>query len=58
MKLAESGDGLTWDFSLGEFKTSSGLQINGKGEWTEQAELTVGSQPPTKLMELVVRRID
>lgn len=58
VKLAESGKGITWGFSLGEFKTSSTLRINEKGEWTEYAELTIGSQPPRKLMELVVRRAD
>jgi hypothetical protein len=55
VKLAEDGTGITWGFALGEFKTSSLLRINDKGEWTELGELTIGTQPPRKFMELVVR---
>ncbi len=56
VKLLEGAQGITWGFSLGEFKTSSVLRINEKGEWTELAELTIGAQPPRKLIELAVRR--
>ena len=55
VKLAADGNGLSWGFSLGEFKTSSLLRINENGEWTELAELTIGSQPPRKFMDLIVR---
>ena len=54
VKLAETGKGLTWGFAVGEIKTSSVLRINEKGEWTELAEMTIGSQPPRKFMELTV----
>jgi len=54
VKLSETGKGLTWGFAVGEIKTSSVLRINEKGEWTELAEITIGSQPPRKLMELTV----
>jgi hypothetical protein len=50
------GERLTWSFTLGDFKTNSTLQINQRGEWTEHAELTIGSQPPRKLMDLAVKR--
>ena len=53
--LISGEKGMTWGFSLGEFRTNSSLRINEQGEWTELAELTIGSQPPRKLMELVVR---
>jgi len=56
VKLADNGKGLAWGFALGEIKTRSTLTINGKGEWTELAEVTVGSEPARKLMELTVRR--
>ena len=58
VKLLEEGLGMTWGFALGEFKTSSILRINEKGEWTELAELTIGSEPPKKLLELTVRKQD
>jgi hypothetical protein len=54
LKLAENGKGITWGFVLGEIKTSSVLRINEKGEWTETTEITIGSQPPRKFMELTV----
>ena len=58
VRLLESGTGLTWGFVLGPYRTSSLLRINEKGEWTELAEISSGSEPPRKLMELAVRRQD
>jgi hypothetical protein len=55
VKLLDDGNGLTWGFALGEVKTKSVLRINENGEWTELHEITIGSQPPKKLMELTVR---
>lgn len=54
VKLTENGKGMTWGFALGEIKTSSVLRINEKGDWTELAEITIGSQPPRRFMELRV----
>jgi hypothetical protein len=54
IKLADNGKGITWGFVLGEFKTSDALRMNEKGEWTELHEITIGSQPPRKFMELKV----
>jgi len=56
LKLAENGKEIAWGFVLAEIKTSSVLRINEKGEWTELAEITIGSQPPRKFMELTVSR--
>jgi hypothetical protein len=55
MKLLENTKGMTWGFALGEIRTKSVLQINERGEWTELAEISIGSQPPKKLLELTVR---
>jgi hypothetical protein len=55
MRLLENSKGLTWGFALGEIRTNSVLQINERGEWTELAEISIGSQPPKKLLELTVR---
>jgi hypothetical protein len=56
VKLLDEGKGLTWGFGFGEIRSSSVLKINEKGEWTELAEIIIGSQPPRKLMDLTVRR--
>lgn len=55
MKLSEAGKGMTWGFALGEIRTSSVLRINERGEWTEVAEISIGSQAPKRLLELIVR---
>jgi hypothetical protein len=57
VKLASEGNSITWGFSFGEMRTSSVLRINEAGEWTEVAELIIGTRPPQKLMELAVRRV-
>ncbi len=56
VKLLERGTGLTWGFTLGEYKTSSVLRINEQGQWTELGEISIGGQSPVKLMELAVSR--
>jgi hypothetical protein len=56
VKLSENGRGMTWGFALGDIRTRSTLRINEKGEWTELAEITIGSQPARKLIELAVSR--
>jgi hypothetical protein len=55
VKLLQAGKGMTWGFELGEIRTNSVLRINEHGEWTEFAEISSGSQPPKKLLELTVR---
>lgn len=54
VKLAEDGKGTTWGFTFGDIKSSSKLRLDEKGDWTELTELTIGSQPPRKYMELRV----
>ena len=56
VKLLDQDRALSWGFALGEITTRSVLRINESGEWTELAEITLGSDPPKKLLELTVRR--
>jgi hypothetical protein len=56
IKFIDEGLAISWGFTLGEISTKSVLRINDKGEWTERAELTIGTRPPQKLIELTVRR--
>jgi len=58
VKLLDQGHGLTWGFALGQITTKSVLRVNEAGEWTELAEITIGSESPMKLMELTVRHTD
>ena len=57
VKLANEGSAITWGFTFGEMKTNSVMRLNEKGEWTENAELTLGTRPPQHLMDLTVRRV-
>ena len=56
LKLAENGKGFTWGFQFGQIKTSYVMNLTEKGEWTEVGEMTMGTQPPRKFVELTVRR--
>jgi hypothetical protein len=55
VKLMHQEKSLNWGFVLGNITTKSVLRINERGEWTELAEITMGSEPPKKLLELTVR---
>ena len=52
LKLLSSGKGITWGFALGQIRTTSVMRITEKGDRTELTEITIGSEPPKKYMEL------
>jgi hypothetical protein len=56
VRLTENGKGMMWGFALGEIKTSSILRIDDAGDWTEHHEITIGSQPPRKFLQVRVSR--
>lgn len=56
MNLSEDAKRVAWGFTFGEIRTSSVMHINEKGEWTELHEITIGSQPSKKFMEMAVCR--
>lgn len=56
VKLLGQDKAMSWGFALGQVTTKSVLRINESGEWTELAEIKIGSEPPKKLLELTVRR--
>ena len=47
---------ISWGFAVGQVTTNSVLRINESGEWTELAEIKIGSELPKRLLELTVRR--
>ncbi|MBV9887001.1 MAG: hypothetical protein JO119_10685 [Acidobacteria bacterium] len=57
VKLLDPDKAIGWGFVLGEIMTNSVLRIDENGDWTELAEITIGSDPPKKLLELTVRRV-
>ena len=56
VKLLDQDKAMTWGFALGQVTTKSVLRINESGEWTELAEIKIGSEPSKRLLELTVRR--
>ena len=54
VRLAENGMGMTWGFTLGEIKTNSLMRISELGDWTEVHEITIGSEPARRFMEVRV----
>jgi hypothetical protein len=58
VKLLDNDKSLTWGFAVGQIRTTSVLQISEKGEWTEVAEITIGTQLARKLLELTVHRLE
>jgi hypothetical protein len=56
VKHSEEGKGMTWGFELGEIKMNSVMRINERNEWTEIHDISIGSQPAKRLMEVTVRR--
>lgn len=55
VKLIDKG--FTWGFTLGQYRTSSVMRIDDKGDWTELHQIAIGTQEPRKYMELSVRRV-
>lgn len=56
VQLADDGKGISWGFRVGEIRTSSIMRIAANGNWTEDHDITVGTQPARKLMEVDVSR--
>jgi hypothetical protein len=56
VQLLDDGKSLRWGFGVGEIRSRSVLKIDKDGQWTEVAEILIGSQPARKLMDLTVRR--
>jgi hypothetical protein len=58
VKLGDDGSSMSWGFTVGEFRTSSVLRITPEGHWTEHHEITIGTQPARKLMDVDVARVE
>jgi len=55
VKLLDQDKAISWGFALDQITTKSVLRISESGEWTELAEIKIGSEPPKRLLELTVR---
>jgi hypothetical protein len=55
-ELAVKPKGFAWGYTSGPVKVSNVMQLDDKGAWSETTEVTVGSAPPRKSVEMNLRR--
>ena len=49
--------GFEWGFTSGPVKVANIMKLTDKGEWNEITELTVGSSPPRKTLDMTLKRL-
>jgi hypothetical protein len=54
-ELSVAADGFSWGFSSGPAHIVNTMQLTAKGEWKEFTEVTVGSNPPHRSMEMLLQ---
>ena len=54
-KLLVLEHGFSWGFTAGPAHTVSTMQLTDKGEWNEFSEVTVGSNPPHRSVEMLLQ---
>jgi hypothetical protein len=47
--------GFSWGFTSGPAYIVNNMQLTGKGEWSESTEVTVGSNPPHRSVEMLLQ---
>ena len=54
-ELSLLGHGFSWGFISGPAHIVNKMQLTGKGEWNELTEVTVGSNPPHRSVEMLLQ---
>jgi hypothetical protein len=54
-ELSVLGNGFSWSFTAGPAHIVNTMHLTGKGEWEEVTEVTVGSNPPHRSVEMLLR---
>lgn len=55
-ELAVQADGFSWGFSAGPAKIQNTMRVTAEGEWQETTEVSIGSNPPKRTVEMLLRR--
>ncbi len=50
-------EGFLWGFTAGPAHIVNTMHLTGKGEWDETTEVTVGSNPPHRSMDMLLQRL-
>jgi hypothetical protein len=49
-------NGFAWGYDAGTMKVSNTMRLSAKGEWIETTQVTLGSAPPRRTLEMTLRR--
>ncbi|MGH9718823.1 MAG: hypothetical protein ACRD8O_01305 [Bryobacteraceae bacterium] len=55
-ELKVSDKEFEWGYTAGPAAVRFVMRLNEKGEWVETGEVTIGSNPPRRTLEMIVRR--
>jgi hypothetical protein len=53
-ELKALADGFSWGFQAGPAQVVNTMHLNAQGQWQETTEVTVGSHPPQKSVEMLL----
>lgn len=54
-ELTVSGNGFSWSFMAGPAHVVNTMHLTAKGEWSEVTEVTFGTNPPHRSVEMLLR---
>jgi len=55
-ELTVPPNGFAWGYDAGTMKVTNTMRLGTRGEWIETTEVTLGSAPPRKTLEMTLRR--
>ncbi len=56
-ELSVTGNSFTWGFSAGPAHIVNSMHVTDKGEWVEATDVTVGSNPAHRSVDMLLQRI-
>jgi len=56
-ELSVPGNGFSWSFTAGPAHVGNTMRLTAKGEWEEVSEVTVGSNPPHRSVEMLLQHL-
>jgi hypothetical protein len=54
-ELSMPPNGFSWSFTAGPAHIVNTMKLTGKGEWSEVTEVTIGSNPPVRSVEMLLQ---
>jgi hypothetical protein len=56
-ELSVPANGFSWSFTTGPAHIVNTMRLTGKGEWDEVTEVTVGSNPPHRSVDMLLQHL-